>query len=364
MSAYSPTVSTDAAAYAAAVRQQLDDLAPDVVEELSGGLEADLAELAAESDTPLAQRLGDPAAYAAELRASAELPPRTTPRAGATHSLAAELARAREQWAQTSQALSRTAWWGPVSGAVTSLRPAWWLLRAWVALQLLQLMGVGIAGALPDGPVGWTILLGLMAGSVALGRGWLRGNQLVRWGVVVGNVVAVLLLPAALDEVTYGASPVLAEPVYMESYQPGLVLDGQPIANLFPYDANGQPLQGVQLLDDRGRPVETAHDIREFPTGDGGWLTLVPAEGPNGEQLWNVFPLKESRADESGNRPWPGSPVTEAPRPRPTLEALGGTAPGPTSPPTATATAAAPTSSPTEPASAPTTTTQPPTSTP
>ena len=57
------------AAFVAQVRARLGDLTEEEREELLGGLEADLAERLAEGEAAL----GDPAAYAAELRAAAGL---------------------------------------------------------------------------------------------------------------------------------------------------------------------------------------------------------------------------------------------------------------------------------------------------
>ena len=61
--------------YVQQVRAELADLPPDDVEELTGGLEADLAERLAESPDGLAG-LGSPQVYAAELRSAAGLPAR------------------------------------------------------------------------------------------------------------------------------------------------------------------------------------------------------------------------------------------------------------------------------------------------
>lgn len=60
----------DVARYAAAVRAALADLDEGARRSLLEDLEAHLSEVAAESDVPLAQRLGRPEAYAAELRAA------------------------------------------------------------------------------------------------------------------------------------------------------------------------------------------------------------------------------------------------------------------------------------------------------
>ncbi len=106
----SPTVNPvawhEASAYATAVRRQLDDLAPDVVEELTGGLEADLLDQAAESTDPLAGRLGDPAGYAAELRAAAGLAPRTAPPRSP-----GAVANLRRQIDRDLDGLRRQSWW-------------------------------------------------------------------------------------------------------------------------------------------------------------------------------------------------------------------------------------------------------------
>ena len=66
----------DVQAYVRAVRAWLGDLPADEVEDLTAGMEADLAERAAESGGPLGGLLGEPEAYAAELRSAAGLPPR------------------------------------------------------------------------------------------------------------------------------------------------------------------------------------------------------------------------------------------------------------------------------------------------
>jgi uncharacterized membrane protein len=59
--------------FAAAVRSALSDLGPDEADDLTDGLEADLTDRLADGD---ATELGDPAAYAEELRAAAGLPHR------------------------------------------------------------------------------------------------------------------------------------------------------------------------------------------------------------------------------------------------------------------------------------------------
>lgn len=311
MSTHAPSLHTDALAYAAAVRSHLDDLPPDVLEELAGGLDADMTELAEDSDRPLGAVLGDPEAYAAELRSSAGLPLRPPQRPGLQVSLVRELSLARQQWQSVRLALDEYRWWGPLSGGVTSLRPAWWLVRAWVAFQLCASLTGAYVLALPSGPAGVLLLLVLTVGSVALGRGWLRRHDLVRGLVVGGNVLSVLTLPFALDRATdIGYFTSLDD----EGAVSGLYLDGEQVRNVFPYDAEGQPLTDVQLLDDLGRPLDVGWELQDPYAGD-GTVALVPAVDASGEERWNVYPLRETRHAEPGVRTGTGYPVVPAPLP-------------------------------------------------
>ena len=73
-------VADGVAAYVREVRAELVDLPAEDVDDITGGMEADLSELAAESGGDLVGRLGSPSQYAAELRSAAGLP---EPAAGA-----------------------------------------------------------------------------------------------------------------------------------------------------------------------------------------------------------------------------------------------------------------------------------------
>ena len=68
------TVTPEIVEFAQGVRAALADLPAEEVDDLTEGLEADLAEAYAED---LQRELPDPAAYATELRAAAGLPMRT-----------------------------------------------------------------------------------------------------------------------------------------------------------------------------------------------------------------------------------------------------------------------------------------------
>lgn len=284
------TVPTEIASFATSVRAELADLPAEEVEELTEGLEADLAEAFRED---LARELGDPSAYAAELRAAAGLP---APAARTRRTSVTDTVRA---FGRDSRAfVADHPWLERTLAFVVSLRPAWWLLRAWAAwLVLAELLGTG-------GGVGSLVVLAVLGvGSIAIGLG--RWPQWFSAVVITGNVVAavVVLGMAASLPSSLSSGPYIDEESYPADLT-GVYLDGQQVSNVFAYDAAGQPLTDVQLFDQDGRPLATS-----VPGGNGCldpdcvdvglWspMTLV-----TGQQVYNVYPMEmvEARSDELG----------------------------------------------------------------
>ncbi|MBM7025930.1 hypothetical protein [Clavibacter zhangzhiyongii] len=292
MNTADPALDTRIAAFAAAVRARLDDLDPEDVDDLTGGLEADLQEEAADHDGALA--LGDPARYADELRTSAGLPERAI----ATPPLS-PLAQVREAVRERGREVhARIRANRELSAALDLLivfRPVWWLLRAWAGYQFLGLT-LGSLRVLPTDLIGWTILIVLTVISVQWGRGrWARSRpaRALRTGVSAFTALVLLvLIPTLLNELAvreYGDPG--ASTSYIE--QPGLSLDGKQVTNLFAYDADGDLVDRVQLFDQDGKPLTTigsyATDgvVSDPATGE----PVTPSSG-----AWNVFPLGSADA--------------------------------------------------------------------
>lgn len=79
----------------------------------------------------------------------------------------------------------------------------------------------------------------------------------------------------------------------------GLIYNGQPVTNIFPYDAEGNLLRDVRFVDDQGRPLNSSVEQLVTPVvvelEDGNLVTsgyLRPSRGIDGAEVWNVFPLK------------------------------------------------------------------------
>lgn len=283
------TVPTEIASFATSVRAELADLPAEEVEELTEGLEADLAEAFRED---LARELGDPAVYAAELRAAAGLPAPAakTHRTSVTDTVRA-FGRDSRAFVADHPGLERAV------AYVVSLRPAWWLLRAWAAwLVLGEVLGTGW------GLSSLVVLVLFAIGSVALGLA--RRPRWVDAVVITGNVLAAVVvlgmmasLPSSLTGSGYDDTDYAVD-------ASGVYLDGQQVTNVFAYDAAGQPITDVQLFDQDGRPLTTVVpgtngclDVDCVDVGFWSAMTLV-----TGEDVFNVYPLQmvEAQADDFG----------------------------------------------------------------
>ena len=307
----------DVADYAARVRTHLAGLPQDQVEDLTDGLEADLADALADESAgaagaagapgDLVARFGDPADYARELRLAAGLPepaptrPARGPRAWGP-ALAGSVRSGRRRMAAD---LDAQPWWPPVRDFLVAVRPVWWFARAWIVYEVLVLATGRRSGWVPRDLVQLLLLGGLVVLSVQWGRGrWLPRRA--PWLTAVASVVAVVLVvPAVIlagdgERARFGGAN--AYPEYIEETpDDGVWVDGMQVSNLFVYDAAGNPLSDVQVYDDRGRPVRT--------TSDGGWgqwslpgvddlWTFVPVRDADGRRLWNVYPLRGGPSEE------------------------------------------------------------------
>jgi hypothetical protein len=297
-----PTATLDKtiADFAAAVRRHLDDLPLEDVDDLTGGLEADLSEQASDEQGDL--HLDDPAAYAEELRASAGLPPRT--------SSALPLRRRVEQRLDALEATTRriahsTRLGSGMVGFALAVRPVWWVLRGWVVYQLLTVVVLGQSALVPTGLVMWVMLFASLVLSVQWGRGRWAPGRFLRGLRVAVTVIAIVALPFvtvwALNEAraNEGSSSAVS---YTDPT--GLWFDGQRVTNIFGYDAEGNPVTDLQLFDQNGEPlvatgaalVDEEYDF----SNDGTTVTVPLAAGPN-RNLWNVYPLREAPLDDRGD---------------------------------------------------------------
>lgn len=281
------TVTPEIVTFAQGVRAALADLPADEVDDLTEGLEADLAEAYAED---LQRELPDPAAYAAELRLAAGLPVRSKTKQGLLSGLGDGM---RDTKRDIGIAIRRNPALAGIADFLVTLRPAWWLVRAWVAYEVIALLGGTRDSVVPTEFVLWMVLAAFVVVSVQWGRGRWRFRGLGPI-IVVGNVVAAVLLIPMISAAESHSGEVYYTDSYEEPDLTGLYLNGQPVTNLFGYGADGKLLESFQVFDQDGKPVTTS-----VPGGNGcldpdcnetGFWT--PSYLETGQTAWNVFPMR------------------------------------------------------------------------
>jgi hypothetical protein len=306
-------MSADVLTYAAAVRAALADLPAEQREELLEDLEGHLLEVVEDGD--LRERLGDPEAYAAELRASAGLPGPVVGKGwGAVlRGRASTLRRRAERVPLAQEAIA----------FAPDLRPGWWVVRAWLLVLVAGavtaddgrygMSSFPLPSVYDSTVVGVLALLGAIVVSVRLGRCSDALPRRRRRLVVIANVavlVGATVLAADLRGAVLGTTS-----YYVETSSPYAdVLSGPngPISNIYPYDSQGRPLRDVQLFDQDGNPLSSL--LRQAP--DGRYAEPEPRFGVDGLPKPNVFP-RSYRVDDYDER---GVPTTR-PVPPPTIAA-------------------------------------------
>ncbi|MCE0539036.1 hypothetical protein LWF15_26400 [Kineosporia rhizophila] len=290
--------------YVAAVREALSDLEPEEIEELTGGLEADLADALAESTALPDELFGRPEVYAAELRAAAGLParvdePKPSPR---RFSLLAEIDRRKQAFVTWLDAQPI----GPDVRAfgVTCL-PLWWALRGYVVYQLIQVVS-GVESWAPEGIAGWLLCLVLMIASIEVGRRNLALRNRISIRLTrAANLATGIALFLGVASLLSWAQPVDSESETMAGYvevssNEGVLNNGELVRNIFPYDAEGNLLKDVQLFDDQGRPLVPSEKLwyeEEF----NNQIQVAPAQTADEQLRYNVYPLKETlNAEDDG----------------------------------------------------------------
>jgi hypothetical protein len=307
------TVDGDVARYAAAVRAAFADLPAPDREALLEDIEDHLVEVAAEPGGPLAERLGPPEAYAAELRAWAGLPAPGARRRRRGLGASRPCRRLERRW--------RAALAHPAGRAVAEflpqLRPAWWVLRGYLAVQLASLglsflfvhdVTLPVPTMLGSQALGLLAVAAAVVGSVALGRrgaATRRGRRLtIAANAALGLFALVLLGGMGAVRVTDG--PSYGQYAVSESYpEPGLRNNGREVSNIFPFDAKGRPLAGVDLYDQDGVPLVATHE------DDPELEARLPLD-QRGNAIPNRYPQEQYRVDPATGQCDP----VPAPRPR------------------------------------------------
>lgn len=252
---------SDIAQYAAQVGAALSDLPEQVRNDLLEDLPAHLAEVAAElraegAGATLADRLGPPSAYAAELRATLGHPGGPSRVAAVAGRVAG---RVQQRWRAADRRLGPVIGYERLGDFLALLRPAWWVVRGWLAAMLVaQLWRDGDGPGLLPRLEGSTLLGLLLVGGAVIGSIWLGRRTLARpparrsarlalgGATVVLAVFGLVLVAEADDRAARG---------YWETAGGYVVNPYDQVSDIFVLGADGQVIPGARIVDQAGNPV-------------------------------------------------------------------------------------------------------------
>jgi hypothetical protein len=233
--------------YLERVGAALADLPQEVREDLMEDLPAHFAEVLEEQGGTLVERLGPPAAYAAELRAAAGLDPAeelSAPSARRGIDLEPWLARVR----RADTRLGRIIGYEQLSDFLRLLRPAWWIARGVLLVVLVFALDVIPTDRLDD-PIGW--LLMAVAAVVSVRVGATGRPRIPRWvhvGIGVLALFGALFVVSRLDTIDSYYSSGYSGGSYYNPY------DG--VVDVYPVGEDGRLLDNVTLYDQNGNVIE------------------------------------------------------------------------------------------------------------
>jgi hypothetical protein len=240
------------------VRDSLADLEVTVRDDLLEDLPDHLAEVAAEATGSLIERLGPPEAYAAELRTAAGLAAEPSDvRLGRSwaergHRLAELLDRADVR-------LARPIGYARLSELLVALRPGWWVLRGWLAAQLLcgthdPASWHGFVPRLNGSPaLGFIMLIAVVAASIWLGR---RTRDWTVWPRRLVAAAGVLLAGWGVFVLTSAVGGTAYDYNYAPTGNSGNYSPLDAVTDVYGYDGNGNPVPGLRLFDQAGNPIQ------------------------------------------------------------------------------------------------------------
>ena len=202
------------------------------------------------------------------------------------------------------------------------LSPGWWLLRAWVAVQLVDI-GIGpwewptLMPRLGDAWSGPTLLAGAAIGSVLLGmrRLWPAsaspGSALARVVLLGLNAFALASLVSVVG--SFPSTETLNQTVYVDrmGYAPqerGLENNGHLVHNVHAYDVQGLPIEGVQLFDQAGRPLAVTPSGRPGSDTRDGCRRRTPGRTAS-NSCGTSSRSRSGRTTGGVDTPAPGSPT-------------------------------------------------------
>jgi hypothetical protein len=306
--------------YVFAVRAALGDLPESLRDELLEDLPEHLAEVLADGEGSLTDRLGSPEAYAADLRTTAAFvggfpdPPGRTDQVKELRDAA--LARLRIIDVRL----------GPLFGAAKAseflvlLRPAWWVLRGYLAAMVLAWMlddsgqPLGLLPRIGGSEAVALLLLGAgVLGSIWLGRRSLRLARGPQLALYAGSVVLVLVALGGFLNADSSARGSAYSDVNYENPYGG-------VEDLFIYDDQGRLITNARVFDQNGEPVRIGNSYCYDESGNYTEVTRLTypyCPGRDPFRLPDASASVDPEIGEPAATDEPGAPGVTGPGPAP-----------------------------------------------
>ena len=279
----------------------------------------------AEGAGTLRQRLGEPAAYAAELLAATGVTGATAPPTRPDR-LAALRERAEPILRRADLRVGPMLGYPKATDFLVLLRPAWWVLRGYLfAMVVAHLLDngsepIGLLPRIGGSEVIALLLLGAgIVASIWLGR---RGTPTKPWPRYVLRSGTAVLIILAWAGFAGADSDARHSPFVDSGYQGG---DTSPqVRDIFVYDSEGRLVEGAHLYDQDGTPVLLGETWCSDPQSGDSWQSRSRGY-PHCPQL---NPFRSPGASPSGPAPSGSAPSGPAPS-GPAPSVLGSVAPSP-----------------------------------
>jgi len=275
----STTELDEVGAYMAGVRAALTGLPEATRAELLEDLPEHLAEVLAEGTGTLVERLGTPEAYAEELRATAGFVggfPDPPPGAWATtdevrENLRELLANTRRQLDRADVKAGPVIGYAKVSDFLVLLRPAWWVLRGYLAAMALAFLlnddsaGMGLLPRIGGSDlVALVLLAGGVIVSITLGKRTGPQSTWAKYALWSGTAVLVLF--------AWGGFLTADSNNRHPGYNDVSSYDTNPYSNVqdvYVYDSQSNLVQNARLYDQDGSPIQLgSSDCTDPDTGE------------------------------------------------------------------------------------------------
>ncbi|MGW0433008.1 HAAS signaling domain-containing protein [Micromonospora sp. NPDC003197] len=253
------TVTTDQeiARYVNQVRVALADLPVATQDELLEDLPEHLAEVAAEADGSLVERLGSPETYANELRLAAGVGPAAA-RRNLDQRVGTTVVAAQRRLRAADVRLGPIIGYAKLSDFLGLLRPAWWVLRGYLVAMFITVAANGWSiGLLPR--LGGSIIAAMLlltvcvVASIWFGRRSRGFSRWPRWTIRVATGLLVFFgFVAFVDADGRSREGGYFIPSSVDNTY-------QDIRDVYVYDSQGRLVEGARLFDQDGRPIRLGY---------------------------------------------------------------------------------------------------------